>query len=242
MAVLAAAMRVVSRKPPAMKRFAVSACGLPSTCAARAQATTWGRWLVRATRLSCVSASSGSARAPMASTREASRVAASSAPSGAHSAQVALRYRPARAWANPARSEPAIGWPPTKKTPAGSAVAAAFMTMRLVLPTSVTTAPGAAISDSKKSCSITVCTGVHSTIRSAPRAASRLAARRSKTGASPTRRVAASSRVSARRAMPERVIRGKVCRRSSARLPPSRPRPTMLQCEKDMPVLWRVRG
>src|SRR5271157_2286480 len=74
---------------------------------------------------------------------------------------------PARAWAAPARSEPAIGCAPTKTSDAASCDSIASTICRLVLPASVTRAPaGTAWAARRTSCGIRL-TGVQTTTTSA---------------------------------------------------------------------------
>src|SRR5690606_7632345 len=137
------ATRVRSRKPPAA-RSAFSARSSPSSIRlVSATAARYGRWLTAATSSSCFSGVVSMGRAP----RPVTRPRAASSASGAVAAtgvrtQTAFSRSPGSAFTTPARSLPAIGWPPTKRPgPPGHATPAiASTTGRLTLPTSVTTA------------------------------------------------------------------------------------------------------
>ena len=131
---LAPATRVASRKlgPVAGGRSPPSAS---MAWATRTFATTWGRWLTAAITRSWTSASMTAGRAPRPVSRRcrrSSRVPCVVAVGVRY--QVAPSKRSSRACSTPAASEPASGWPPTKR---GSR--AASTTVRLVEPTSVTT-------------------------------------------------------------------------------------------------------
>ena len=112
---LAPATRVASRKlgPVAGGRSPPSAS---SAWATRTLATTWGRWLTAAITRSWTSASITAGRAPRpvsSRCRRSSRVPCVVAVGVRY--QVAPSKRSSRACSTPAASEPASGWPPTKR-------------------------------------------------------------------------------------------------------------------------------
>ena len=164
---LAPATRVASRKlgPVAGGRSPPSASSARLT---RTLATTCGRWLTAAITRSWTSASITAGRAPrpvISRCRRSSSVPWVVALGVRY--QVAPSKRSSRACSTPAASEPASGWPPTKR---GSR--AASRTVRLVEPTSVTTALRGACSRTVATVSASTSTGTATKTASAPSSAS----------------------------------------------------------------------
>ncbi len=134
-----AAMRVMSRKPPAASRSSA-----PCSSAARSArfmsvaAVKWGTWDTIATSVSCCCGDRARISAPRLVTTAWRRAYASgSVLVVGVSTHVAPTKRSGSAPSMPTCSDPAMGWPPTKRGSDSCAASGAFTP-----DTSVTTAPG----------------------------------------------------------------------------------------------------
>ena len=129
------AMRVMSRKPPAARRSSARwSMDRWSATVIRVAAVRWGTWDTTATMRSCSAGGIETTSAPRPDTIERrSAKARPSVRSVGVSTHTAPRKRVGSAPATPSRSEPAMGWPPTKR---GSSTASQME--RLTEPTSVT--------------------------------------------------------------------------------------------------------
>ena len=131
-----AAMRVMSRNPPAARRSS-AACSSArwSATVMSAAAVRWGTWLTTATSVSWRSGGRATTSAPRSDTIRATAANVVSAVSAVGvSTQTAPSNIAASAPSSPSSSDPAMGWPAQNR---GSATAAAMGP--LTLPTSVTT-------------------------------------------------------------------------------------------------------
>ena len=162
------AIRVMSRKPPAANRSRTACSSLPWFATfMRVDAASCGTWLTIATSASCSAGGTAIASAPKPLTHErtAAKTSGSVRPVGVRT-QVAPTNRSALAPASPSCSEPAIGWPPTKRaTAVGRAASTACTTGDLTDPTSVTR--GAPASSAAITTSATAPTGTATRVRSA---------------------------------------------------------------------------
>ena len=164
MPVLAPATRVASRKLGPIRGSSLwdvawATSTLASTC---------GRWLTTARRLSWVVASMATGRAPRATIRRCRR-----SYSTPDEAAVGVRYQSApsnrsgRACSTPEVSAPAIGWPPTNRS--SSIVSTS---VRLTEPTSVTTQSAGAAASASRTWPVRAPTGAQQKQASAPSSAS----------------------------------------------------------------------
>ena len=156
-----AAIRVMSRKPPAARRSRARCSSARSSARRmRVAAARCGTWDTSATRASWRSGARATTSAPMVTMAErtVAKVSSTVAVVGV-STQVAPSKRSALAAAMPSCSEPAIGWPPRK--PGWSTAAT---TDALTLPTSVTTRWPA--SSRRRASPATAPTGVATIVRS----------------------------------------------------------------------------
>ena len=130
-----AAIRVMSRKPPAARRSRAACSSARSSARViSAAAARWGTWLTTATRASWRSGGSATTSAPRSDTTRATAANVVSAVAAVGvSTQTAPSNMAASAPSRPSSSEPAIGWPPQKRSSATAAATGAF-----TLPTSVT--------------------------------------------------------------------------------------------------------
>ena len=132
-----AAMRVMSRNPPAARRSSARCSSLRSSASRMSVAAVrWGTWDTTATSASWRSGGRATTSAPERADDLADRgvSALASVPSVGVSTHVAPSNSSAAAPSTPSCSEPAIGWPPTKRGSATASTIGAF-----TLPTSVTT-------------------------------------------------------------------------------------------------------
>src|SRR5215217_2170832 len=171
MAVLPAASRVVSRKPPAVNVFMSRQEASRDTAFIRAALKTNGRWLTPATKASCSPGSIKNGSAPAAETRPSTvRTASSDAVTDGETHQVAPTKRSASA-PSTLCVFPAMGWVPTKLISLGRISAAHFKTCAFVDPVSVMMVPGRRWGTRSCITSRMLLTGVASTTTSASRAA-----------------------------------------------------------------------
>ena len=110
-----AAMRVMSRKPPAARRSRPRCSAARSSASPmRLAAVRWGTWETTATMESWRSGGRETTSAPKPATTERTAAkASSSVPATGVSTQVRPSNRSERAPATPSCSLPAMGWPPT---------------------------------------------------------------------------------------------------------------------------------
>src|SRR5579883_3560793 len=135
--------RVIVLKPPAASAAISRQPGSALAAVISVLASRYGRWLIAATSPSCSAASRKCGRAPTASTSSVTRWIAAGGVSAVGVRQYTVPSNSAAsASAEPCVSLPAIGCPPTNAT-WGATSAADSITCSLVLPVSVTTAPGA---------------------------------------------------------------------------------------------------
>ena len=112
-----AAMRVMSRKPPAARRSRAACSSAPSAARAMSVAAVrWGTWDTIATSSSWRSGGRATTSAPRDVTTDRMRAKASGSVSTVGvSTHVAPSKRLASAPSTPSCSEPAMGWPPTNR-------------------------------------------------------------------------------------------------------------------------------
>src|SRR5437773_6986560 len=160
------ARRLIWRKAGPARRSAPAAGPLAAALTIATLASC-GRWLSRATIASWRRASKRAGRAPRRRTsrRTLSMVGGPATPG--QSIQGAPTKRPPSACPTPERSEPAIGWPPTKRRPRPQRRAAATIAP-LVLPTSVTRARGGARRATRGRAKAIASTGMARITRSQP--------------------------------------------------------------------------
>src|SRR4051794_5343019 len=197
MPLLAPATRVASRKlGPTRGSGSSSRSTVRAACETSTVASTCGRWLTVASRRSCESASSATGRAPNDSRRPWRRSYRTPLERA-----LGVRYqaapwnRSARACSTPEDSEPAIGWPPTKRSSSTWAAIARF-----VEPTSVTTVSGPAFASASSTTAGRAPTGAQAKTASAPLTAS--ATEAASRSMAPRSRAAASTSGSVRRPAP----------------------------------------